>query len=386
VDKDTVLWSVGDLASRYSAINFPEYQREPNVWSRAAKQRLIDSMVRQFDIASIYLYVDQDGSIDCIDGRQRIGAIMSFLASNPDHEDDGFEYRILNEIFDDEGHPFAALDGKRFADLAAVTGQDSLAATFVTAFRGYSLTIVQLRGSRRPEEFNLQFTRLNLGTIINSGEKLHAMVGELRDVCFGEQGLGQHAFFRGTRIPTRRYSKEQVAAQLLAQVLSLEETGEYTRTRHFDLQRAFKEHAKLTTAEGALVTKTRHLLDLLEAAFDELQVLRNRAITVSTILLAWEQNVSTRQAADQIARFVDGFTCRLQWQVKKGLDVDDEYRYLIEFQRHLTQASVEKPAVAARAKVLREELERWRQVGGYRGDEDYRSRTGADAGEACKAM
>ena len=30
----------------------------------------------------------------------------------------------------------------------------------------------------------------------------------------------------------------------------------------------------------------------------------------------------------------------------KSFQVDEEYSYLVEFQRHLTQASVEKPAVA----------------------------------------
>jgi len=384
VDKETVLWTVTELANRFAEINFPEYQREPNVWSRSAKQRLVDSMVREFDIASIYLYVDQDGSIDCIDGRQRLGAIMSFLASNPEDNDNGFEFKILNEIFEDEGHPYEPLDSSRFVDLSALAPEDPVAQSFVEAFQEYRLTIVRLSGSRQPEEFNLQFTRLNVGTIINSGEKLHAMVGELRDVCFGDEGLGQHPFFLGTRIPTRRYSREQVAAQLVTQILSVEETGEYTRTRHFDLQRAFKEYATLTNDERELVNRIRELLDLLESAFEALNVLRNRAITVSTVLLAWEKGVEDRDEAARLAGFIDGFTCRLQWQVKRGLDVDDEYRYLIEFQRHLTQASVEKPAVDARARVLREEFDEWASSGQYRGDAEYMASTGANPAEECR--
>jgi hypothetical protein len=380
VQKQTVLWKVSDLAARFSSINFPEYQREPNVWSRGAKQRLIDSIARQFDIASIYLYIDGDGSIDCIDGRQRIGAIMSFLGKNPEDEDNDFEYRVLNEIFQDKDHPYGELEGIRFGELE---GANPVARAFIVAINTYPLNIVQLSGSRQPEEFNLQFTRLNLGTIINSGEKLHAMVGELRNLCF-EQGLGQHAFFETTSLPTRRFSKEQVAAQLVTQVLSREKTGEYTRTRHFDLQRAFKEYARLSTSDKAIVAKATKILDRLEAAFSEVNALRNRAITVSTVLLAWEEGVSTSKAAAEIARFIDGFTCRLQWQVRKGLDVDSEYRYLIDFQRHLTQASVEKRAVSERARVLREELGRWKDVGEYRGDAEYRKRTGSDPGEACR--
>lgn len=75
---------------------------------------------------------------------------------------------------------------------------------------------MKLSDSSRPEEFNLQFTRLNLGAIINSGEKLNAMVGDLRDECFTNQGIGQHAFLDKIKIPTRRFAKEGVAAQILA--------------------------------------------------------------------------------------------------------------------------------------------------------------------------
>ena len=76
-------WSIKDIALKYPEISFPEYQREPTVWPRRAKQRLVDSIVREFDIGAMYFYVDQAGSIDCIDGRQRLGAIMSFLGQNP---------------------------------------------------------------------------------------------------------------------------------------------------------------------------------------------------------------------------------------------------------------------------------------------------------------
>jgi hypothetical protein len=49
-------WSIDKLRRKFAEINFPEYQREPNVWSLDAKQRLIDSILREFDIASLYFY------------------------------------------------------------------------------------------------------------------------------------------------------------------------------------------------------------------------------------------------------------------------------------------------------------------------------------------
>ena len=177
------------------------------------------------------------------------------------------------------------------------------------------------------------------------------MVGELRDVVF--EDIGKHSFFQRTKIPTRRYANQQVAAQLLLQAMSRFKKGEesdYRRTRHFDLQTAFKEGLTLTTEERAVVDRTRKTLDLLAAAFDTSSPLRNRAITVSVVLLALELGIGSKKAAEQLADFINGFVCRLQWQIRKGVDIDEEYRHLLRFQRHLTQASVEKPAVKERAK------------------------------------
>ena len=247
--KETTSWNVTTLREQFHRLNFPEYQREPNVWSRDAKQRLIDSMLREFDVASFYFYVNGNDSIDCVDGRQRVGAIMSFLGDNPKDEDNKFEFRVLNEIYQDEAHPLAAFDKMSFGEIVAKAEngeeQQEEARKFVDAIMGYTLTIVKLSESEEPREFNLQFARLNLGTIINSGEKLHAMVGELRDVCFDD--LGRHSFLESTNVPTRRYSREQLAAQILLQVFSIEQSRqegtphEYARTRHFDLQRFFKD-------------------------------------------------------------------------------------------------------------------------------------------------
>src|SRR2546427_11763488 len=157
------VWAIKDLERNYSSINFPEYQREPTVWSRAAKQRLVDSILRQFDIASLYFYKDEDGSLDCIDGRQRIGAIMSFLEENEnDKEDNGFPLKSSNEVFEDDKAPFAKLDGLTFNKAKELVDKgDKAAKELVDAFKEYELSIVELSGSHRPDEFNLQFISLN---------------------------------------------------------------------------------------------------------------------------------------------------------------------------------------------------------------------------------
>ena len=377
-------WSVEDLRKRFPEMDFPEYQREPNLWSLTEKQRLIDSMMRQFDIAPLYLYRDGYGSVECVDGRQRIGTIMSFLGSNKEDDNSNFRFKILNEIYEEDTSHFESLVGKTFQEITELVERthDQVAKQFLDIFLGYKLNIVMLSSSHRPEEFNLQFTRLNLGAIINSGEKLHAMVGDLRTECF--VGLGRHQFLQQTNIPTRRYAQEQVAAQILAQIFSLIESGTYTRTRHTDLQRQFKLKSTLDVSQRETIEKVSALLDLLAPSFEGKNVLRNRAITVSTVLLAWKKEVATPEDAEGMASFIDEFVHRLRWQIKKGLFVDQEYHYLTDFQRSITQASAESASVAARAEILEEGFTRWNESRKLGGDAEWEKRTGLDPSAASR--
>ena len=302
---------------------------------------------------------------------------MSFLGQNPNDQDDNFEFKILNEIYDDEEHPLRTMDNKTFSEIGRLADDDPEAEEFVRRFVEYPLTVILLSNSDTEKEFNLQFARLNLGVIINSGEKLHAMVGALRDTCFRE--LGRHPFLAETNVPTRRYSREQLAAQIMGQVFTLEAgrnagRNEYARTRHFDLQRLFKEHTVIGDEQREWLQKIERVMNWLQPEFAEMGALRNRAIVVSTLLLAYDENVESAEQARTIAEFVDEFVRCLKWQISMGFQMDEEYRYLVEFQRHVTQASVEKPAVEGRARTLEEGLALWRADRMLRGDFEYLER------------
>ena len=376
--KDISTWSVAELRDQFSQVNFPEYQREPNLWSLLDKRRLIDSMVRQFDIASLYFYEHDDQSLDCVDGRQRIGTIMAFLGSNPDDDHERFSLELQNEYSDEEhSKGLQSLDRLTFEQIKDISSDDGDARKedareFVENLLKYPLSVVKLSDSRAAAEFNLQFIRLNIGTIINSGERLNAMVGDIRNECFGEGRLGSHEFLNATRIPTRRFAREQVAAQILAQVFSLNDSSDFCRTRHIDLQKFFKQYGDLTVERRDLIDRVHNLLDRLRGPFGESEVLRNRAITVSTVLLAWRREVTTQEQAEKLARFIEEFQYRLSWQIKKGFDVDLEYRYLREFQRYLTQASVEKPAFRERARILEQEFAFWSEMNELTGDAQWK--------------
>lgn len=356
--------TIADLRQIFVDIEFPEYQREPTVWNRDQKQRLIDSILRSFDIAAIYFYHREDGGLECIDGRQRLNAIMAFLGDNPTDEDNGFGIRIQNEVTDEGADDLAHLDGKTFAELDQL---DDLGATAKRAVLDYEVIMVFLSGSHEPSEFNLQFLRLNLGTLINAGEKLHAMVGVMRDLLF--ERLGQHPFLARVGVPTRRYARELIAAQIMLEVSAKAGAGEFARARHFDLQRYVKFYSEYEDPNVSSVTET---LDALQAHATALsEKLGNRAICVSVVLAGWELGIREDPAlATQYGEFIELFLDRLAEQVRrmKEFNVDQRYDYLVTFQRHLTQAAVEKAAITFRDEILRREFAVWQATGGLTGD------------------
>ena len=323
--------------------------------------------------------------LECIDGRQRLNAIMSFLARNPvDERDNGFALHLDNEISRGLPTDFDRLNGHTFEEIERHANDEAsdlhdLATRAREAVLGYTVATVSLSETTDDEEFNLQFLRLNLGTLINAGEKLHAMVGAMRDVVFADNGIGKHAFFEWVRIPTRRYAKELTAAQVLLQMFSFSELGEFARARHVELQRFLKQYEELDPTHS-LIEEARDTLDAMsDGVADAAGYLRNRAVTVSLILLAWQRNVASGELrVERFWAFANNFMERLGSQVEKmkSFNVDSEYQHLVEFQRHLTQAAVERPALTRRQEILSRSLDQWLDDGTLEGDREYEERIG----------
>jgi len=89
----------------------PNYQREGDVWSESDKCYLIDTILKNFPMPPVFLHQHIDtGSgktiYDVIDGKQRLGAIISFLQNKisvpEDFSEDGFGDPQLRGIFFEE--------------------------------------------------------------------------------------------------------------------------------------------------------------------------------------------------------------------------------------------------------------------------------------------
>lgn len=364
-------WTILELREKISKIEFPEFQREPTVWGLQKKQLLIDSIFREFDISSIYFYKKGRDSYDCIDGRQRINAILSYLGINDADEDhNAFNLKIENEIYSDKGR-FDEVNTKRF---------ERLDKEWQEKIYSYKLNIVFISEieNEDDEQLNLLFLRLQIASVLNAGEKLHAMKGGMRDFIFHD--ICDHQFFKKISIQNRRYAKEQIAAQIALNSFSLRDYGTFHRTRYIDLQDFFKQYNKLTSDDKSLIEKIRKNFDIISENFGEkLKAISNRAISVSIYLFINELIEQNKKSEiKEFIKFFIKFLKTLKWQLPKGVTMDKEYYDLLKFQTSISQAAGEKSAIEKRQDFLSDYFYYFKKENMIKGDKEYKKATGKD--------
>jgi hypothetical protein len=139
----------------------PNFQRG-EVWSVAKKQRLIDSILRDWHIPPIHVIVDPVTNKQAVlDGQQRLVAIRDFAQNL--FAIDGSVPPIDKEI--------SRLDGKRFKDLPP---------EWRARFHQFTIRIFRITNYEASEPAEL-FFRLNQPTALTSAEKRNAYFGSTRD-------------------------------------------------------------------------------------------------------------------------------------------------------------------------------------------------------------
>jgi hypothetical protein len=367
MNKRNSTWTIRELAARSDLIEYPEFQREPYVWDLDKKCKLIDSILRDFDISSIYFYRSgAEDTYECIDGRQRINAILSFLGLNEESEpayDNGFIFKSSSELLEHEELELDEFNGKRFKELTQSQKEQ---------IHVYRFNVVELSDIREAEELNLMYLRLQLGSPLNAGEKLNAMRGDMRDLVFkGTPSLGQHPYLTYLNIPKRRFSKELAAAQIAANFFARRDKHAFTRVRFIDLQEFFKEYSTFNDGAEQTAHFLRARLDQIYAILaDRSRVdVKNRAMGISLFFFL-DQLIEAGKDADVpgFLDFFELFLSRLKEQVEKGFDIDPQYRDLLKFQTHISQAAVEKYAIENRHKFLEEYFKYYLQYRKIKGD------------------
>lgn len=229
-------WSCSTVVERKDKIDpNPVYQRGP-VWRLDQQQRLIDSILRGYDIPKLYFF--RRGSVepyehDVTDGQQRLLAIWRFFAN---------EYPLGA---DSEDVPnFGDLSGILYSDLPE-GAQDRL--------KLFHLTICEITDATETEVREL-FLRLQEGASLNPAEKRNAMLGGMRDFVarLGEE----HPVFPLTRISNSRFGWHNLAAH----VVRLELAEGPADTKASDLRQMYEEYVEFGQGEPA-ARRTEQVLD-----------------------------------------------------------------------------------------------------------------------------
>lgn len=319
-----VEWPAKELYAKRERIQYPDFQREPTVWSEKKRQLLIDSMLIGLDIPKIYLFKHEDADYyDCIDGQQRIVSVIQFF--------DGY---------------LTLPDGRSWNRLSVVEKQQ---------ISDYKFTIAVVTEASE-DDLRLLFLRLQLGSPLNVGEKLKALTGDMRDFIFD---IGKnHPFFVKVRIPRRRFAKETVFAQICINSFYRSLQGTFYSARYEDLKAFIEQHISLEKYKDE-TNRIRYTLDLLnEYMGEQASELTNRASIVSAYLFFEELlKKGEKEKLPVFVEFYLRFMEKLTEQTAKGLDYDPEYRRLLDFQTNVIQAAVGKSAIETRQKILEDYFE-----------------------------
>jgi len=334
-------WTIEKLHKLRPNISFPEYQRQPNLWSPEKKRRLIDSILRDIDIPKIYLNETKDGDIEVVDGTQRLWSIWEFI-------DDELQIEV-------EG------DFKKFSELTKRQAD---------TVRNFKLQVVIFEDVE-DEYLRELFLRLQLGLLLVTGEKLRASTGMMKDFVFRK--VATHKFMDALKISNRRYAKETLAAQIAINSFARAKMASFARTRYEDLLAFFKEYEQPPGQDLEIFRKqSKAILSTLDELWkcfgSRAGELSNRSYLLSVYLLFEEIRSTLKTAKDEkkFVEFVFTLWRRLRQEVSAGIDRTN--RELYAFETMLSSASGERYQIERRHQRLRDYYAHFRQTGDIKGD------------------
>lgn len=138
----------------------PDFQRG-EIWDPKRRQRLVDTILREWYVPAIHIVIDSEGEEVVLDGQQRLAAIRDFFADR---------VRIDGTI-EPHDESIVALNGKKYSQLPSSVRK---------AVNRFVLPIITL-SNYDPQEPNELFFRLNQSYNLTPPEKRNALHGRARD-------------------------------------------------------------------------------------------------------------------------------------------------------------------------------------------------------------
>lgn len=316
--------AIDKVYKRRDRIDMPDFQRE-EVWSVKKKRLLIDTILQGWHLPKFYFRKLEDGTVECVDGQQRLVAIFEFF-------DDQLEL---------EGAVAKRVGGNRYSILPDDISDE---------FDDFEIDIEEIEEATETELEDL-FQRLQLGTPLNTAEKLNAISGGMRDFCF--DAAKQPFFAEKIGLRNTRYAHFQASA-LWAFV---ESRGIQPQMRFAQLESLLRDNRTFSD-KSETAKRISASLEFLSNAFPEKCLyIRSRANTLSVCMLATrvtDQGLDGQPEIEEFGNFVERFFKDLSAEVEKGVEAAD--RELIAYQQAITSGSTGGDSVKVRINVLTKRL------------------------------
>lgn len=306
------------LNKRRDRIEIPDWQRG-KVWSLIKKQRFLDTIFKGWHVPVLYFRKVGEDVFECVDGQQRLTTIWEFFDN---------KISLSEESKKVYGGPF-------YKDLMPSVSDK---------FDDFVSQIEEIEDAT-DDEIKELFQRLQLGTALNTPEKLNAIESGMRDFL---RELSHHDFFK-RKVATQdtRYAHFDTCAKVAYLVLK----GIQQRMRFAELENMFKEHRSFSP-ESTFGKQLKALFDSMNRMFpDKTSALRNRASIVSFCYLV------AQIPADQLSRsekrlgeFFEKFSHDLKSEVEKGKKATDPE--LIAYQQAISYGLADRESIEKRNEIL----------------------------------
>lgn len=237
-------WTIHKLYEEYfkpgKLIFNTEYQRS-EVWGDERKQKLIDSIIKQYNLGMIF-FRKINGTYEVLDGQQRLKSIFEFMENS---------YPTSPELTPEVGEIY-------FDQLK----EDNIRYPRFIAF-DINIAIVENADDETTSDI---FLRLQEGMPLNTAEKLNAMRGKMRNVCLE---LSKHPFIKGTSINDHRFAHRLIAAQIFALEMKSDfESLSFSDINFENLKELYGKYSQ-KSPPGYILSNVKKYLNFLNRSFGE---------------------------------------------------------------------------------------------------------------------
>ena len=321
-------WTAQSAFRRRKGIDTnPDYQR-PAVWTKAQKQLLIDSMLRDYDVPKFYLHRTGKDTYDVIDGQQRLRAIWEFFEG-------GFALAKDAEAVD--GYE---IKGKKY---------DELDFDIQDRINSYDLDFVVLDYVEE-DEIREMFLRLQNGTSLKAQEKRNAMPGRMGDFV---RSTAKHPFFTKVNFSNSRFTYDQIAAQMT--LLYLNRNNGICNIKDRDLNAMYETNKDFDSASGdakAIIKILDYLNTMFPTKAPELK--RYSVISLFILIMDMMPNYDIRNREADIANWFIAFEAkRAEDELKPAEDQDPK---LVIYHERVSNSSDAMDSLTYRHNFLKENL------------------------------